>query len=393
MKRVILIALDSVGVGALPDAADFGDAGADTLGHILEYTKASLPNLFRAGAANISGVAFSSKKVDKPVFAFGKAAEKTRAKDTTSGHWEIAGVSLDVPFRTYPEGFPKDIVREFESLIGRKTLGNYVASGTEIIKELGDEHVKTGFPIIYTSADSVFQIAAHEAVIPLAELYRQCETARALLVGERAVGRIIARPFIGEPGAYSRTKNRRDYALPPPRDTILDALKSRGLDVVGIGKIEDIFCHRGMTRVDHTTNNAAGIEATLRFMREKTPRDGLIFTNLVDYDMLYGHRNDIEGYAKALEAFDQKLPELMDAMREGDLLIITADHGCDPEFPGTDHTREYVPILVSGDGVKPSDLGVRETFADIGATVYEYLTDEKWDEGTSFLRELFYERQ
>ncbi len=389
MKRAIIIALDSVGVGAMPDAADFGDAGADTLGHIVERTDIKLPNLFRAGIANISGVAFSGHSMDKPLFAYGKAAEKTRAKDTTSGHWEIAGVTLDEPFRTYPNGFPKDIVSEFEALIGRKTLGNYVASGTEIIKDLGDEHVRTGCPIIYTSADSVFQIAAHEAVIPLSELYEQCEKARALLVGERAVGRIIARPFTGEPGNFTRTKNRRDYALPPPRDTILDALKARGFDVVGIGKIEDIFCHRGLTRIDHTTNNAAGIEATLRFMREANPIDGLIFTNLVDYDMLYGHRNDIEGYAKALEAFDEKLPELMDAIRKGDILIITADHGCDPAYTGTDHTREYVPILVYCGGVKAVDLGVRATFADMGATVFEYLTGEAWDEGTSFLRELF----
>ncbi len=273
MKRVIIIVLDSVGVGALPDAAGFGDAGADTLGHILERSRARLPNLLRAGVANIAGVSFSGLKTDKPLFAYGKAAEKTRAKDTTCGHWEIAGVPLDIPFRTFPDGFPEDTVGEFEAKIGRRTLGNRVASGTEIIKELGDEHVRTGFPIIYTSADSVFQIAAHEGVIPLAELYRQCEIARELMTGERAVGRIIARPFTGEPGAYTRTKNRRDYALPPPRDTILDALKARGFDVTAVGKIEDIFCNRGITRADHTTNNAAGIEATLRFMRE-APKAG-----------------------------------------------------------------------------------------------------------------------
>ncbi len=387
MKRVILIVLDSVGVGALPDAAAFGDAGADTLGHILERTQAKLPNLLSAGIANIEGVAFSGLKEDKPLCAYGKAAEKTLAKDTTSGHWEIAGVPLEVPFKTFPDGFPEDIVSEFEARIGRGTLGNRVASGTEIIKELGDEHVKTGCPIIYTSADSVFQIAAHEAVIPLEELYRQCEIARAMMVGDRAIGRIIARPFTGESGAYTRTKHRRDYALPPPRDTVLDALKALGLDVAAVGKIEDIFCKRGITRVDHTTNNAAGIEATLRFMRE-APKDGLIFTNLVDYDMLYGHRNDVEGYAKALEAFDAKLPELMGAMREGDILIITADHGCDPAFPGTDHTREYIPILVGRNGVKAVDLGVRASFADIGATVFEYLSGEQWGAGESFLKEL-----
>lgn len=383
MKRAILIILDSVGVGFLPDAADFGDEGADTLGNILKARpQTRIPNLINAGLANIGGVSFGALAAEKPRAAFGKAKEVTHAKDTTCGHWEIAGVPLLVPFRTYPNGFPADTIREFEERIGRKVIGNCVASGTEIIKILGDEHVKTGSPIVYTSADSVFQIAAHESVIPLDELYRECEAAREMLVGERAVGRVIARPFTGESGAYARTKNRRDYALPPPRDTILDALSKRGLDVTAVGKIEDIFCHRGITRKDHTTSNDAGIKATLRFMREETPRNGLIFTNLVDYDMLYGHRNDVEGYAKALEAFDLRLPELLGAMLPGDLLLISADHGCDPTHPGTDHTREYIPIVAFGG--KSADLGVRNSFADIGATVFEYLMGEKWDTGESF---------
>ena len=387
-KRVILIVLDSVGIGALPDAADFGDAGSHTLGNIRRVRgRLALPNLYRLGLANIEGSELPDAVV-APGGAYGRCAERTHAKDTTCGHWEMAGLALDKPFRTYPDGFPADLMRRFEQAIGRGTLGNCVASGTEIIQRLGDEHVRTGKPIVYTSADSVFQIAAHEQVIPLEELYRISEVARELLQGDYLVGRVISRPFLGESGNYWRTENRRDYALAPFRDTILDALDRAGHEVVGIGKIEDIFCHRGITTVDHTKNNPAGIAATQRFLESGAGE--LIFTNLVDFDMLYGHRNDVEGYAAALEAFDAALPAMLGALREGDLLMITADHGCDPTTPSTDHSREYIPLLVTGAHVRPgTSLGTRDTFADIGATAYEYLTGETWREGASFLKELW----
>lgn len=387
-KRVILIVLDSVGIGALPDAADFGDAGSHTLGNIRRVRgRLALPNLYRLGLANIEGSELPDA-VAAPAGAYGRCAERTHAKDTTCGHWEMAGLALDKPFRTYPNGFPEDLMRRFEQAIGRGTLGNCVASGTEIIQRLGDEHVRTGKPIVYTSADSVFQIAAHERVIPLEELYRISEVARELLQGDNLVGRVISRPFLGESGHYWRTENRRDYALAPFRDTILDALDRAGHEVVGIGKIEDIFCHRGITTVDHTKNNPAGIAATQRFLESGAGE--LIFTNLVDFDMLYGHRNDVEGYAAALEAFDAALPAMLAALREGDLLMITADHGCDPTTPSTDHSREYIPLLVAGAHVRPGTaLGTRDTFADIGATAYEYLTGETWREGASFLEEIW----
>jgi phosphopentomutase len=383
-KRATIIVLDSVGIGALPDAKDFCDAGAHTLGNIYEKRGLKLPNLFSLGLGNIPGS--KMERVHFPRAAYGKSLEYTKAKDTTSGHWEMAGFPMEVPFRTYPDGFPEDVISRFEQAIGRGVLGNEVASGTEIIQRLGDEHVATGKPIVYTSADSVFQIAAHEEIIPLPELYRYCEIAREQLVGDNLVGRVIARPFIGGNGVYTRTENRRDYALEPMEDTILDALCAKGLDVVGIGKIEDIFAHRGITTVDHTKNNPAGIEATIRFLKEG--RGDFIFTNLVDTDMLYGHRNDVEGYGAALEYFDAKLSEILRCMTKEDLLIITADHGCDPTYPGTDHTREYIPIIALIGSGKPAELGIRETFADIGATVYEYLTGEKWRCGTSFLDQL-----
>ena len=387
-KRVILIVLDSAGIGALPDAAAFGDEGANTIGNIRRARgRLDVPNLYRLGLANIEGSTLPDV-VAAPEGAFGRCAERTHAKDTTCGHWEMAGHHLDEPFRTYPDGFPKELMQRFEQAIGRGTLGNCVASGTEIIQRLGDEHVRTGRPIVYTSADSVFQIAAHEEVIPLAELYRICEVARGLLMGDDLVGRVIARPFLGSSGDYRRTENRRDYALAPFRDTILDALDREGHEVVGIGKIEDIFCHRGITTVDHTKNNPAGIAATQRFL--ESGQGAFIFTNLVDFDMLYGHRNDVEGYAAALETFDAALADMLRALGEGDLLMITADHGCDPTTPGTDHTREYIPLLVAGAHVKPGvNLGTRRTFADIGATVYAYLTGRTWSEGTSFLDEIW----
>ena len=382
-KRVILIVLDSAGIGELPDAADFGDEGSNTFGNIYKVRgRLDLPNMYRLGLGNIEGSGLP--KTDAPEGVFGRLAERTKAKDTTSGHWEMAGLAMDVPFRTYPNGFPKRIMDEFEKRIGRGTLGNCVASGTQIIQELGDEHVRTGYPIIYTSADSVFQIAAHQDVIPLDELYRMCEIAREMLVGDDLVGRVIARPFIGSSGSYTRTPHRRDFAVEPMKDTILDGLTQKGFKTIGIGKIEDIFCHRGLTETNHTTNNADGTEATLQLIRDGG--GDFIFTNLVDTDMLYGHRNDVEGYALALEEFDRRLPELMDAMKEGDILMVTADHGCDPTTPSTDHSREYIPLIATGATLKKGvDLGTRSTFADIGATIYEYLTGGTWREGTSFL--------
>lgn len=387
-KRAILIVLDSAGIGALPDAAAFGDEGANTLGNIRQVRgRLALPNLYRLGLANIEGSTLPDVAAS-PAGAFGRCAERTLAKDTTCGHWEMAGLPLDKPFRTYPNGFPADLMRRFEQAIGRGTLGNCVASGTEIIQRLGDEHVRTGFPIVYTSADSVFQIAAHEQVIPVEQLYQICETARSLLTGDNLVGRVIARPFIGSSGAYQRTERRRDYALPPFSDTILDALDGAGLPVVGIGKIEDIFCHRGVTIVDHTRNNPDGIAATQRFI--ESGEGAFIFVNLVDFDMLYGHRNDVEGYAAALEAFDRALPAMLGALRENDILMVTADHGCDPTTPGTDHTREYIPLVVAGPHVRAGvNLGTRDTFADIGATVYEYLTGSRWRVGNSFLSDIW----
>lgn len=387
-KRAILIVLDSAGIGALPDAAAFGDEGANTLGNIRRARgRLALPNLYRLGLANIEGSTLPDVAA-APAGAFGRCAERTLAKDTTCGHWEMAGLPLDKPFRTYPNGFPAELMHRFEQAIGRGTLGNCVASGTEIIQRLGDEHVRTGFPIVYTSADSVFQIAAHEQVIPVEQLYQICETARSLLTGDNLVGRVIARPFIGSSGAYQRTERRRDYALPPFSDTILDALDGAGFPVVGIGKIEDIFCHRGVTMVDHTRNNPDGIAATQRFI--ESGEGAFIFVNLVDFDMLYGHRNDVEGYAAALEAFDRALPAMLGALRENDILMVTADHGCDPTTPGTDHTREYIPLVVAGPHVRSGvNLGTRDTFADIGATVYEYLTGNRWRVGNSFLNDIW----
>lgn len=389
-KRVILIVLDSVGIGAQPDAASFGDEGAHTLGNIYRARgHLALPHLTSLGLADIEDSRLPGSGL-RPKGSYGRCAEQTLAKDTTCGHWEMAGLPLEKPFKTYPRGFPEKLMREFESRIGRKTLGNCVASGTEIIQQLGDEHVRTGFPIVYTSADSVFQVAAHEGVIALDELYRICEIARELLQGDYLVGRVIARPFLGGEGSYKRTENRRDYAMPPFSDTILDGLYKRGVPTIGVGKIEDIFCHRGLSAADHTTNNKDGIRATLRYMGSED--SGLIFTNLVDFDMLYGHRNDVEGYARTLEEFDAALPGILDALRNQDMLIITADHGCDPTFPGTDHTREYIPLLVTGKGLRQGvNLGTRRSFADIGATVYAYLSGQSWPTGESFLADILEE--
>lgn len=387
-KRAIWIVLDSAGIGQMPDSALFGDAGADTLGNIYRARGLAIPNMFALGLSHIVGVKWGMRVI-APKGCFGKAAEKARAKDTTSGHWEMAGVIMEPPFRTFPDGFPPKIIKEFERRIKRKVLGNTVESGTEIIARLGAKHMRTKGPIVYTSADSVFQIAAHEDVIEPELLYEMCIEARELMMGEWAVGRVIARPFEGKPGSFARTPRRRDYALPPPSDTVLDALKKLRIPVAGVGKIEDIFCGQGISAVDHTTNNAAGIDATLRFMRSM--QEGLIFTNLVDFDMLYGHRNNVEGYGRALEYFDARLLEILDALSENDLLIITADHGCDPTTPGTDHTREYAPILACGPRLRKNvDLGVRDTLADMGATVYEHLSGETFGVGRSFLGEMVF---
>lgn len=385
-KRVILVVVDSLGCGALPDAAEFGDAGTNTLGNIYKARgHLYVPHMTRLGLGNIEGAGVPG--VAAPEGAFARCAEFTYAKDTTCGHWEMAGHGLAQPFRTYLDGFPRAFLDAFEQRIGRKTIGNLAASGTQIIMDLGDEHVKTGYPIVYTSADSVFQIAAHESVIPLDELYKMCEIAREMLVGEYLVGRVIARPFTGESGAYTRTENRKDYAMAPFADTILDVLQRKGHTVVAVGKIEDIFCHRGIDIVDHTKNNPAGIAATARIIKEG--EGAFVFVNLVDTDMLYGHRRNVEGYARALEEFDAALPELLDNLAEGDILMITGDHGCDPTHSGTDHTREYIPLLVYGKSAKGGvDLGTRAQFSDIGATIYAYLTGETWREGVSFLQEI-----
>ena len=383
-NRVVLIVLDSVGIGEMPDAAEYGDVGADTLGHALGSREVRIPNLREMGLGNITRLPVDP--VEIPNGVFGKAATSSSGKDTTTGHWEMSGLITARPFPTYPKGFPPRVVEPFERAIGRKVLGNKPASGTEIIKELGEEHVRTGRPIVYTSADSVFQIAAHEQIVPLEQLYQWCEIAREMLVGEDEVGRVIARPFVGEPGNFRRTEARQDYAIDPPEDTLLDRVKSAGLAVTAVGKIGSIFCHRGTTEELKAGNNNASVDQTLRALA--TTGRGLIFTNLVDFDMLYGHRNDVEGYARALEEFDVRLPEIQQAMRDDDLLMISADHGCDPGDISTDHTREYVPVLVWGRRARGGvDLGIRSSLADIGQTVAENFGLEL-QAGRSFLKEI-----
>ena len=391
MKRVAIIVLDSVGIGELPDAAKYGDEGSNTLVNIKkEYPEFSVPNMAELGLGNIEGEDICLLgKTDSPKGCYAKMSEASNGKDTTTGHWEISGIVTENPFPTFTEtGFPKEVMDKFEKAIGRKTLGNISASGTAIINELGDEHVKTGYPIIYTSADSVFQIACHEDVIPVDELYKMCETAREILVGDYAVARVIARPFIGNGnGNYTRTERRKDFSLAPTSETILDLLKAEVKSVVAIGKIEDIFEHRGMTVTDHTTNNHDGIEKTIEYLKKDF--EGLLFTNLVDTDMIYGHRNDVKGYAEAVMYFDSKLPEIKSAMKDDDILIITADHGCDPTTPSTDHSREFVPLLVYGKSIKEGvNLGVRKQFSDIAATVAEYLGINETFGAESFLKDV-----
>jgi phosphopentomutase len=382
-RRIVWIVLDSVGIGAMPDAAAYGDEGSDTLGNIARARPLHLPNLCRLGLTNIKPLAHLSP-VAQPCGAFGRCALASPGKDTTTGHWEMAGIILPKPFPVYPHGFPAEVMDQFERQIGRKTLGNKAASGTEIIKELGEDHLRTGQPVVYTSADSVFQIAAHEEVIPLDELYRMCETAREILRGPNEVGRVIARPFTGEPGRFTRTANRKDYAVPPSEGMLLDRLHSREVPVYSIGKIADIFLGRGITRSIKTKNNGDGMAKTVEAMA--TQPDGLIWVNLVDFDQQYGHRNDIEGYAGALGAFDHWLPTL--PVQGGDLVIITADHGCDPTTASTDHSREYTPLLVYGPGVRPgAALGTRSTLADIGQTVAQNF-DIRISAGASFLHDI-----
>jgi phosphopentomutase len=382
--RAIWVVLDSVGIGAMPDAEAYGDAGSDTLGNIARQRRLRLPNLCRLGLANIRPFE-GLRPADEPAGSYGRCALASPGKDTTTGHWEMAGIHLEKPFPLYPNGFPPEVMDAFERAIGRGTLGNKAASGTEIIRELGEEHMRTGRPIVYTSADSVFQIAAHEEVIAVPALYRMCEAAREILRGPHEVGRVIARPFIGAPGSFTRTANRHDYAVAPPQGMLLDRLAEAGVEVTSVGKIHDVFLGRGIARSLRTRNNADGMAKTLEAM-EPAGR-GLIYVNLVDFDQLYGHRNDVEGYAAALEAADAWIPALEARLDRREVVILTADHGCDPTTPSTDHSREYVPLLVTGPGAKRADLGTRATLADIGQTVAENF-GVRIPHGTSFLASL-----
>jgi phosphopentomutase len=387
-SRVFLIVLDSVGIGELPDAAQFNDEGAHTLGHIAERVEGfSLPHLQSLGLGNIAPLAHVEPAV-APKAHWGKMKEISIGKDTTTGHWEIMGLHVATPFRTYPNGFPAELIEEFEQRIGRKVLGNKVASGTEILDELGEEHMRTGSVIVYTSADSVFQVAAHEEVVPLEELYRICEVARELtLRDEFAVTRVIARPFVGQPGEFVRTANRHDYSVKPFAPTVMNRLQEAGLESIAIGKISDIYAEEGITRSIRTKDNMDGVDQLLHTMKQNF--SGLSFVNLVDFDAKYGHRRDPEGYGRALMEFDARVPEILEALREGDLLIITADHGNDPVHHGTDHTREYVPLLVTHKGVQTGEsLGVRGTFADVGATIADNFGVQLPDIGESFLAKL-----
>lgn len=385
MRRAILLVLDGVGIGAAPDAAAYGDIGSDTLGHLARAVGGlRVPHLERLGLGRIApldGVA----PVTRPAAAFGRMEPRSSGKDSTTGHWELAGVHLTRPFPTYPQGFPAEVVAEFARRTGRGVLGNVVGSGTAILTEFGEAQQRTGEWILYTSADSVFQIAAHEETIPLAELYAACETARTMLVPPHDISRVIARPFVGRPGAYTRTANRRDYAIAAPEETLLDALAAAGIPRVGVGKVDDLFARRGLDG-GHTKDNAEGIARILDWLR--TGPDGLCFANLVDFDQLYGHRNDVPGFYRAVREFDAALPDLIAALREDDLLCITADHGNDPTTPSTDHARECVPVLVVGPRVIPVDLGRRSTFSDLGATVAEWLGVPFRGRGTSFLSQV-----
>lgn len=381
-RRIFLIVLDSLGIGYEPDAKEFGDEGADTLRSIAASDEYFTPNMNRMGLFNIEGTDHA-KGEKEPTGAFARLREASNGKDTTTGHWELAGIVSKEPMPTYPEGFPDEVLDEFKRLTGRDILCNLPYSGTEVIEAYGREHMETGKLIVYTSADSVFQIAAHEDIVPLEELYRYCELAREMLKGKHAVGRVIARPFNGEPGSFKRTSGRHDYSLTPPRATMLDALKAGGFATYGIGKIYDIFAGAGIQSTQRTTDNTDGMNKTLELARESF--EGLCFVNLVDTDMIYGHRRDIDGYARAISAFDRQLGELMKLMGDRDIVMISADHGCDPGFKGTDHTREYVPFLAYGKDIKPgTDLKTRDSFADVAATILDIFGIENISEGVSF---------
>lgn len=388
MKRVFLIVLDSFGIGEAPDAKDFGDEGSNTLLAVSKSLYFDLPNLEKLGLFAVDGAEIDGdRQTTVPIGTYGRMTEQSKGKDTTIGHWEIAGIISEKPLPVYPKGFPEEVTAVFEQETGRKILCNRPYSGTEVIRDYGDEHVKTGALIVYTSADSVFQIAVHEDVVPPEELYRYCKIARKNLTGKHGVGRVIARPFIGESGHYTRTSNRHDFSIEPPKVTMLDQLKEKGFDVIGIGKIHDIFAGKGLTEFSFTKNNEDGIEQTKEWMKKRF--EGLCFVNLVDFDMLYGHRNDVDGYAKALSYFDKQLPKLLGLMQEGDILMITADHGCDPSTPSTDHSREYTPFLMYQYGqAKGVNLKTRKTFADIGSTVLDYFGIESKIDGTSVLEDI-----
>jgi phosphopentomutase len=381
-NRAIVLVCDSLGVGALPDAADYGDAGSNTLGHVLESQHPSLPNLAKLGLLHTLPQPASE---ETPTAAWGRMAEASAGKDTTTGHWEMMGLVVDEPFRTYPNGFPEEVIREYEHRIGRQTLGNRPASGTVILDELGEEHMATGSPIVYTSGDSVFQVAAHEDVIPIEELWRICEIARELMRGEHNVGRIIARPFVGPgKGHFTRTPRRKDFSVAPTGETVVERAHNEGRNVVGVGKIADIFDRVGIDQEVRSESNSDGMAKTIELIRESDA--DFIFTNLVDFDSKYGHRNDPVGYARALESLDREIPALLESLRKGDLLLVTADHGCDPTDVSTDHTREYVPILAVGPSVRRGPLGTCSTFGDLGATVADHLQiSRKGLNGTSLL--------
>lgn len=387
INRVILFVLDSVGIGGLPDAEQFGDFNVNTLGNIAKSTdNFKIPNLKKMGIGNIEGV--DAIEADpSPIGAFGRSLEASNGKDTTTGHWEIAGLYIEHPFKTYPDGFPEHIISAFEEKTGRKVIFNKPGSGTVVLDEYGEEHMNTGNPIVYTSADSVFQIAAHEEIIPLEELYNMCQIARDMLRGDDQVARVIARPFVGSPGNFQRTSNRRDYSLKPFDKTVLDYAKASGLEVKAVGKIVDIYDGEGITEDVHTKDNMDGVDQTIRFMKEDFK--GILFTNLVDFDAKFGHRRNVDGYREALEEVDARFPEMMSLMKDDDLLIVLADHGNDPAYKGSDHTREYIPILIYGDQVRKGvDIGTRKTFADIAATISDIFEIPATPYGTSFKNEI-----
>lgn len=385
MKRVFLIVLDGVGIGELPDAAVYGDEGSNSLANMAKAVNGlTLPVMESLGLGKITPIP-GVEPVKEAKGAYGKMAEASPGKDTVTGHWEISGIILDQPFPVYPQGFPREVMTDFEKRIGRRVLGNIPASGTEIIKKLGAEHMRTGYPIVYTSADSVFQIAAHEEIIPPEELYRYCRIARELLQGEHNVGRVIARPFLGVPGSFTRTSRRKDFSLAPPEETILDRLAKSGVRTIGVGKIEDIFCRRGLVESYHTVNNRETMGKTLELAKEPDQTEVFAFINCIDFDMVYGHRNDVAGYARALEEADVFLGQLLSLLRAEDVVIVTGDHGCDPTTPSTDHSREYVPLLAAGPQVrKEVDLGIRKTFADVSSTVAGIFGITGWTRGSSF---------